>query len=337
MMVFFFSCSRLSYLTQQAPEQIKLMISGEENEELIKGNKVSEDIKRKLRLIRDSKAYFEKTLGVDTGSTYEKTILLNREAVSYLGIRSKINKISSIKECFPIFGCFPYLGFFNKSEGESFLASQEGNISTYLRPVYAYSSLGKYSDRVLSPFFRFSDRNLAELIFHELFHHVLFIKSEVTVNENLATFFAKLMANQFFKEDEALFVKNSRKKNIKKKKRVLLVEMIKGLNKDDLFRSINSKKESQSYIQKQIEQLNEQIKMDCENIGYSNCLFRPLKWNAARLSEYHTYQSKQGFFEELYNRKFRNLKSFFDYLVLNYKDFQKTPGKKTFIEYLKSR
>jgi len=333
----------LIYLTKQAPEQIKLMVAGEKNEELLKSSEISEKIKNKLRLIKKSKDYFEKTLQVDTGDAYEKTIFLDREAVSYLAIRSKVNRISSIKECFPIFGCFPYLGFFEKSEAEKFLSSESVDISTYLRPVYAYSSLGKYSDRVLSPFFRFSDHKLAELIFHELLHHVFFIKDEVTVNENLATFFAKMMARDFFKgskrnsNDPVSEISNSEKEMLRNKKRILLVEMINNLNKDKKFRKINTNKESKDYIKSQIEALNKQLREFCGELHLSSCEFDPMKWNAARLSEYKTYRSKQQFFEKLYEDDFKNLKTFFTFLVNSYEKFIKTSSKKSFVEYLKSR
>ena len=317
------------------------MIAGESNEDLLKSDHVSEDIKRKLKLIKDSKAYFEKVLGVDTGATYEKTILLDRDAVSYLGIRSKINKINSIKECFPLFGCFPYLGFFDKSEAKLFLSEQPDDISTHLRPVYAYSSLGKYSDRVLSPFFRYTDKKLAELIFHELFHHVFFIKNEVTVNENLATFFARLMVKDFFKNSNDKSEKEKKEKaqlsKLRIKKRILLVEMIKSLNKDKEFRNVKTRLASKTYIKKRVEELNESLKNECSDTTLKTCFFIPEQWNAARLSEYSTYQSKQMFFEAIYEERFNNLKSFFDYLVLNYKNFKNSSEKKSFIEYLKSR
>ena len=47
----FLGCSRLVYLTKQAPEQVKLMLSGEKNEELLESKIVPEKVKRKLKLI----------------------------------------------------------------------------------------------------------------------------------------------------------------------------------------------------------------------------------------------------------------------------------------------
>ena len=72
--------------------------------------------------------------------------------------------------------------------------------------------------------------------------------------------------------------------------------MINNLNKDKKFREINSNQESKAYIKSQIEILNKQLKRYCRELNLSSCEFDSSKWNAARLSEYKTYRSKQQFF-----------------------------------------
>ena len=56
--------------------------------------------------------------------------------------------------------------------------------SSHVRPVNAYSTLGHFNDRVLSSFFNYNEKGLANLIFHELFHSILFFKNGVNLNEN---------------------------------------------------------------------------------------------------------------------------------------------------------
>ena len=62
---------------------------------------------------------------------------------------------------------------------------------------------GKYNDRIISSFFRYDERRLANLIFHELFHAVFFIKDEVKANENLASFFARELAKEYFSDSDS--------------------------------------------------------------------------------------------------------------------------------------
>lgn len=327
---FLAGCSRLTYITTQAPEQIRLMIGGTNNNELLQRDDVAKENKEKIIFIEKLKVFFEKELGVKTDGIYEKTIFLGRDAVSYLGVRSKVNRIESLKECFPIVGCFPYLGFFSKEDAENYLKKQDQSISTYLRPVYAYSSLGKYNDRVLSSFFRYSEEKLAELIFHELFHGVFFIKDKVRLNENLATFFAKKMVEKLY--DRPL----SKVSGKYKVKRELLVELIKELNIDPSFRMVKNRDESNHLIYKKIEEKNKKFKKICKERGLNDkkCQIKASAWNSARLSEYKTYRSQQNIFQSIYDRGFNSLKEFFHYLKKQYKVYEENKTKKSFVDFL---
>ena len=68
---------------------------------------------------------------------------------------------------------------------------EEKDFVTYRRPVTAYSSLGNFDDPILSTFFLFSEKGLIELVFHELYHTLFFVKNQVDLNENLATYFSQ--------------------------------------------------------------------------------------------------------------------------------------------------
>ena len=78
---------------------------------------------------------------------------------------------------------------------------------TYQRPVYAFSTLGYFEDRILSSFFYFDDFNLSELVFHELFHTIFFMKNNVDLNENLANYFGKELALIYFKDQKQIIEK----------------------------------------------------------------------------------------------------------------------------------
>src|SRR5690606_17570522 len=76
---------------------------------------------------------------------------------------------------------------------------KEEGFQTWMRPVYAYSTLGYFEDRILSSFFQYDKYELAELVFHELFHVMYFLKNNVDFNENIANFFGEQMAREYFK------------------------------------------------------------------------------------------------------------------------------------------
>src|SRR6185312_649963 len=57
----------------------------------------------------------------------------------------------------------------------------------YVGGVPAYSTLGWFDDPVLSSFVRWPETEVARLIFHELAHQLLYVKSDSVFNESFAT------------------------------------------------------------------------------------------------------------------------------------------------------
>ena len=56
----------------------------------------------------------------------------------------------------------------------------------------AYSTLGWFDDPILNTFINYREEDLADLIFHELAHHHLFVKGDTTFNESLPLLLRKL-------------------------------------------------------------------------------------------------------------------------------------------------
>src|SRR5690606_11560390 len=90
---------------------------------------------------------------------------------------------------FPLLGSFPYKGFFDYNmalkEQEKL---KEENFDTYIGVVGGWSTLGWFTDPILSNMLSRKEGELADLIVHELTHGTLFVKDSVEFNENLATF-----------------------------------------------------------------------------------------------------------------------------------------------------
>ena len=62
-----------------------------------------------------------------------------------------------------------------------------GGDDVYVGGVPAYSTLGWFDDPVLSSFVRWPETEVARLIFHELAHQLLYVKSDSVFNESFAT------------------------------------------------------------------------------------------------------------------------------------------------------
>lgn len=332
----FVGCAKIGYLLDQANGQLHILKDAKPNSEILNDPHMPEEYKKKIRLIKKYKKFFYDYFSEKETSIYTKTYILKGEAVTHLLIASKYNEIKPKMFTFPFVGEFPYIGFFEFKSAQKWAKELENqDYVTYIRPVYAYSTLGYLEDRILSSFFRYSDEGLAELVFHELFHTIFFVKDEVSLNENLANLFGKEMAAIYFnlnaddkKERELNHLKSQ-------KLRQEIVVLVKKL-KEKYSSSILNKKQAQSLLQEFLsKEFNPTLKKTCHNLKVKNCWPLTEGWNNARFAAFLTYEKKQEFLHKLQGSL--DLKQFYQFIKNSYKSYNiDDKGKKDFTEYLKS-
>lgn len=90
---------------------------------------------------------------------------------------------------YPIVGSLPYKGFFEKQKAldEAKKLKDEG-LDVSVRNPGGWSTLGWFTDPILSNMLQRSEGDLASLIIHEMVHSTIFIKGDADFNENLASF-----------------------------------------------------------------------------------------------------------------------------------------------------
>jgi predicted aminopeptidase len=99
---------------------------------------------------------------------------------------------------FPVVGSVPYKGFFNREKAIKEKESLEkDNWDVSVRNPGAWSTLGWFTDPILSGMLRRSDGDLASLIIHEMVHATLYVKDSSDFNENLASFIGDRGAEEF--------------------------------------------------------------------------------------------------------------------------------------------
>jgi predicted aminopeptidase len=97
-------------------------------------------------------------------------------------------------------GSAPYRGYFDLKRAEKERDALEAKgYDTYLRSVSAYSTLGWFSDPILSSMLRYRDADLAGLVIHEMTHATVWIPGNVNFNESLASFVGDAGALLFLK------------------------------------------------------------------------------------------------------------------------------------------
>ena len=181
--------SEIEYLYQLAKGQAALLWKAESIDKVLKEGTLSPDQRAKLELVQAIRAFAQREIGLNTSKNYTTYVDIGRGPVSWNLVVCPKDRLEPLEWSYPIVGAVPYRGYFDRAKAEEARDRYvvEG-YDTYLRPVSAYSTLGWFSDPVLSSMLRYSEGDLADLIIHELTHATVWIEGDVTFNESLASF-----------------------------------------------------------------------------------------------------------------------------------------------------
>jgi predicted aminopeptidase len=194
---------QISYLVKSAYFQASLLSKRVPIEEALKDPKLTDEQKHKLKLAEEAHDFAESDLGLAHTKSYTTFVQLNRPYVTYVLSAAPKNELQAYKWWYPVVGSLPYRGFFDpesaKDEAEKMKAK---GFDVYVRGVSAYSTLGWFSDPVLSSMLGYRDYDLVDTVIHETVHATIYIKSEADFNERLAVFFGNKGTQEFYKKRE---------------------------------------------------------------------------------------------------------------------------------------
>lgn len=321
-----FSCSKLTYVTKQGYGQLSLELSGRDNQDIYKDKNVDIKIKNKIKKIEKYKEYFYEYFKKEKTAIYSETTFLDRDAVSYLVIGSKFNEIKPLITSFPMAGEFPYLGFYSKDDALAYKKDLESkDYYTFLRPVLAYSTLNRlfFKDNILSTFFKYSDFDLADLIFHELVHTIFFIDDNVSFNESLADYIASEMTNEYF---QVSVKENEKKINLKNRYLILskeITELVKSYKLELEKKQPLSKADADQRLGVFLKNsFMPKLKNKCKSLNINECW--PIKdgWNNARFTAFLTYNSKKSIIASIREKNKFTLVKLLEFLELKHEEFK---------------
>ncbi|BDC99921.1 aminopeptidase [Persicobacter psychrovividus] len=191
----------ISYGIMQGKGQLKVLVGARPITEFLQSADYPDSLKARLRLIQEVRNYGFDHLGIFKNDNYTKMYDQQGKPTLWVLSACKPYELSPREWRFPLIGSFPYKGFFelDKARAERRRLDSLG-LDTNLRVVSAWSTLGWFSDPVMSNFLNNNEGQLTELILHELTHGTLFVKDSVTFNENLATFIGHQGAIRFLSE-----------------------------------------------------------------------------------------------------------------------------------------
>lgn len=196
-----FSCSGCSpiYVAQAGWTELKILTGRRPLEEVIQDPGTDADTRSKLRLTQQARAFAVHMLKLDAGDSYTTFTQLDRDVLAWIISAAYRDRLESKTWWFPVVGRVPYRGYGSREAAEKAEADlQEEGFDTYLRPTSAFSTLGWFSDPLLSTLLRYDEIELVETVLHELSHNHLWVPGNVRFNESYATFVGRVGAIRFF-------------------------------------------------------------------------------------------------------------------------------------------
>ncbi|NQV86555.1 MAG: aminopeptidase, partial [Woeseiaceae bacterium] len=189
-LIMLFLCAPLTgcYYMQAASGQWEVMRKREPLSDVIEDTKTGPELANRLRLLSEARDFSITVLGLPDNRSYRSYSDLKRDYVVWNVFAAPEFSLQAKQWCFPVAGCVSYRGYFSRDAAvkESKRLAAEG-FDVVVGGVAAYSTLGNFSDPILSTMMRWDDTELIAVLFHELAHQVVYVKDDSSFNESFAT------------------------------------------------------------------------------------------------------------------------------------------------------
>jgi predicted aminopeptidase len=186
------------YGLRQGKGQFNIIWNARPVSEYLEDPTFPDSLKAKLRLIDDVRKFAIDSLGLKDTENYKTLYDQKGKEIMWVVLAAKPFKLEPKEWTFPVIGAVPYKGFFNEElaiELKKELDAEGWDV--IIRNPGGWSTLGWFTDPILSKMLNRSEGDLANLIIHEMSHATIFVKDSVDFNENLATFIGDRGAEQF--------------------------------------------------------------------------------------------------------------------------------------------
>ncbi len=301
----------------QGKGQLSIVWNARPVEDFLNDPDTPDSIKQKLTFIAEVREFAVQELGLNDTENY--TTMYDQKGKPVLWVVTGCEPYAFEPKVwrFPVVGGMPYKGFFIQTMADREIERlKKQGYDVGVRTVGGWSTLGWFTDPILSNMLGRSYGDLADLIIHELVHATVFVKDSVDFNENLATFIAGKGAHRFletyYPDTHLIDYRNEVNDEKKYADHVLM-----GADKlDSLYRSFD--RDTLNRSRRKEEMIRHIIhKMDTLSLSDNSFLnrIREREINNTYFMSFLRYRSKQVSLQELYADRFNeNLTAFVQYL-----------------------
>jgi predicted aminopeptidase len=319
----------LSYAFLQAKGQIGILMQVRDVDDILSDQTFPDSLKARIRLIEEIKKFGVDSLGLTPSDNYTTFYNQHGRPLIWLMTASERYKVEPHQWHFPIIGTFPYKGYFDSTRAVSEeKALIDNGLDTDIGEVSAWSTLGYLKDPILSSMLRRRDGSLANLILHELTHGTLFVKNNLELNENLASFVGDQGAIRFLKYKYGKDSEQMRQYEYSKRYNdAYSRHMLRGAGRlDSLYKTFGPNPTPNQQRDALKASLITDIVADTDTLlSDKRTLTNKNRWpdgklpNNAYFISYLTYKSKQDAFRQEFEKKFGgDLKKYLNHLKGEY-------------------
>jgi predicted aminopeptidase len=182
------SCSTLNYYSQAAQGQLELLSDARPIDDWLADPGTSTKLRHRLESARQIRRYAVSEMALPDNNSYKNYTSLKRQYVLWNVVATPELSLHPRQWCFPVAGCVDYRGYYDKGAALAYAKQlrAEGD-DVEVGGVAAYSTLGWFSDPLISTFINYPDAELARMIFHELAHQVVYVGGDSQFNESFAS------------------------------------------------------------------------------------------------------------------------------------------------------
>lgn len=195
-------CSAVGHWTQAAGGHLGITRAARPVNDWLADPATPADLAERLRLSQQMRNFASSQLALPENNSYRRYADLGRPAAVWNVIAAPEFGFVLKTWCYPVMGCAGYQGWFNLDEAKKRAdALKAEGWEAQVQAIPAYSTLGWSrllgGDPLLNTFIRYSEGELAAMIFHELAHQRVYASDDTGFNEAYASAVELLGARQW--------------------------------------------------------------------------------------------------------------------------------------------